>query len=225
MLRAFFMNTPPPNLKAMAAQAALAYIPANSIIGVGTGSTVNYLIDMLAGLPIAAAVASSTATAQRLARVGIPLVELNTVSQLAVYIDGADEITPQLFMTKGGGAALTREKIVASVAAQFVCIADHSKWVSQLGSSFALPVEVIPMAEASVTRALQAMGGKPITRPGVLTDNGNIIVDVHDFIIADPVDLESKINNIVGVVCHGVFAQRKADVALIAHPNGVTTHT
>lgn len=209
-------------LKQAVAQAALAYVPEGEIIGVGTGSTANFFIDDLAGMRdrIKGAVASSEASAQRLAAHGIALFDLNAVERLAVYVDGADEIDAGFCMIKGGGAALTREKIVASVAERFVCIADASKQVAVLGR-FPLPVEVIPLARNAVARQLAALGGRPVWREGVVTDNGNHILDVHGLSITDPQALETRINAIVGVVTNGLFAARGADVLLLGTPQGV----
>ncbi|MFA9275789.1 MAG: ribose-5-phosphate isomerase RpiA [Candidatus Aquirickettsiella gammari] len=215
-------------LKLAVAQAAIAYVVEGEIVGVGTGSTANFFIDELAKIKhkIKGAVASSEATANRLRGHGIAVFDLNEVSSMPVYIDGADEITASGAMIKGGGAALTREKIVASVAKSFVCIADGSKLVSFLGK-FPLPVEVIPMARESVIRALNAIGGEARLRvkdgAALLTDNGNIIVDVHGLQIADPVALETQINNIVGVVTVGLFAAQGANVCLLGTADGVKT--
>lgn len=212
------------DLKRSVANAALAYIPEGKIIGVGTGSTANFFIDRLAGMKhrIAGAVASSEASAARLRGHGIRLFELNDVSDLPVYIDGADEVDARLCMIKGGGAALTREKIVAAVAQRFICIVDASKRVDVMGR-FPLPVEVIPMASAQVMRALTALGGQPKLRAGVVTDNGNHIIDVSGLAITDPEALEAQINHIVGVVTNGLFAMRPADVLLLGSAEGVTT--
>lgn len=211
-------------LKQMVAQAALKYVIEGEIIGVGTGSTANFFIDGLADMRgrIRGAVASSEASAARLAAHGIPLFDLNEVESLPVYVDGADEIDASFAMIKGGGAALTREKIVAAVADKFVCIADGSKKVEVMGR-FPLPVEVIPLARAQVARALQALGGRPVWREGVVTDNGNVILDVHGLAITDPVGLESDINQLVGVVTNGLFARRSADVLLLGTQDGVQT--
>ncbi|MCC2616490.1 ribose-5-phosphate isomerase RpiA [Aestuariibacter halophilus] len=210
--------------KQQVAEAALAYVKDDTIVGVGTGSTVNYFIDALASKKdrIVGAVSSSEASTLRLKQHGIEVFELNSVDQLDVYIDGADEITEHMHMIKGGGAALTREKIVAAVAKSFVCIVDDSKLVPVLGH-FPLPVEVIPMARSYVARELAKLGGDPVYRQGVVTDNGNVILDVHNLHILEPMALEAKINAIVGVVTNGLFAQRGADVALIATDNGVIT--
>jgi len=214
--------------KQAVARAALQYVVDGAIIGVGTGSTANFFIDELAGIRdrIQGAVASSDATAARLRSHGIKVVDLNDVTSLPVYIDGADEITPQGAMIKGGGAALTREKIVTSAADKFVCIADGSKLVETLGR-FALPVEVIPMAHAIVSRKLAALGGEPTLRmkdgQPLVTDNGCYILDVAGLQIANPAQFEATVNNIVGVVTVGLFAQRCADVALLGSPDGVKT--
>ncbi|MGN6701976.1 MAG: ribose-5-phosphate isomerase RpiA, partial [Burkholderiaceae bacterium] len=207
-------------LKQAVAKAALDYVVADDIVGVGTGSTANYFIDALAacGPRVRGAVASSEATAARLRGHGIAVLDLNDVESMPVYIDGADEITAQGAMIKGGGAALTREKIVASVARRFVCIADGSKLVERLGR-FPLPVEVIPMAAAAVSRRLAQLGGQPRVRTAngalAVTDNGNLIVDVSGLSIADPAALERTINDMPGVVTVGLFAQRGADVCLL----------
>ena len=213
-------------LKQAVAKAAIDYIQPklepHSIVGVGTGSTANFFIDYLANVKegFAGAVASSQASADRLKRYNIPVYDLNTVTRMVVYVDGADESDSDLCLIKGGGAALTREKIVAACADEFVCIADDSKWVDILGS-FPLPVEVIPMARAHVTRALVSIGGDPEYRAGVVTDNGNEILDVHNLKITDPANLESQINQIAGVVTNGLFAQRSADVLLLGKQSGV----
>ena len=192
-------------------------------MGVGTGSTVNFLIDLLPQLQLEAAVSSSQATTDRLKKLGIEVVEMNQVSSLDAYVDGADEIDRHLHMIKGGGGALTREKIVASIAKKFVCMVDESKWVGQLGRAFPLPVEVIPMARSAVARQLVALGGDPAYRQGFVTDNGNVILDVHNLNIMNPIELEAILNNIAGVVCNGLFARRPADVALVAGAAGVKT--
>ena len=211
-------------LKKAVARAALAYLPSSGIIGIGTGSTVNYFIDELAALrhKIDGAVASSTASAQRLKDFGIPLVDLNEVDELPLYIDGADEITRDLTMIKGGGGALTREKIIAAVANKFICIADHTKLVGILGK-FPLPIEVIPMAGSYVARQLVKLGGRPVLRAGFSTDNGNLILDVHQLEIVKPFELERELNQIVGIVANGLFAQRGADVLLLGLDHGVQT--
>lgn len=207
--------------KQAAAEAAIAHLPKGGVLGVGTGSTVNFLIELLPQLQLEAAVASSHATEQRLKKLGIDVVDLNQVGGLDAYVDGADEIDRRLHMIKGGGAALTREKIVASVTKQFVCIVDDSKWVAQLGRGFALPVEVIPMARSAVARQLMQLGGDPVYRTGVVTDNGNVILDVHNLNILNALELEHRINNIAGVVCNGIFAQHAADVAIVATDHGI----
>lgn len=216
----------PDELKAQAARAAISYVPEGSIVGVGTGSTVNHFIDALAGVRgrIRGAVSSSDASTERLRAAGIEVRELNDVDDLPVYVDGADEINRHLQMIKGGGGALTREKIVAAVAKQFVCIADASKRVDMLGG-FPVPVEVIPMARSYVARELAGLGGQPELRRGVTTDNGNVILDVHNLTITRPIEMERTINNIAGVVTVGIFAQRRADVLLLATDNGVETIT
>jgi len=213
-------------MKQAVARAAIEYVPSGEIIGVGTGSTANFFIDELGKIKdrIKGAVASSEATAARLKSHGITVFDLNDVEAMSVYIDGADEIEPKGAMIKGGGAALTREKIVASVAAKFVCIADGSKLVDVMGT-FPLPVEVIPMAQAAVARKLKALGGEPRLRmkdgQPLLTDNGCMILDVAGLKIADPAGLEAQINGIPGVVTVGLFAQRGADVALLGTAEGV----
>ena len=213
-------------MKQAVARAALEYVIEGRIVGVGTGSTARMFIDALAGMKerIAGAVASSEDTKQRLEKHGIRVFDLNDVSELPVYIDGADEITPEMHMIKGGGGALTREKIVAAVAGRFICIVDGTKVVDYLGR-FPLPVEVIPMAGAHVARELAKLGGTPVRRAGFVTDNGNIILDVKGLQILDPVDLETRINQITGVVTNGLFARRPADVCLIGTPQGVSTLT
>lgn len=209
--------------KRAVAEAALAHLPKGGILGVGTGSTVNFLIDLLPTLQLEAAVASSKATEDRLKAIGIEVIDLNHVGSLDAYVDGADEIDRHLHMVKGGGAALTREKIVASVAREFICIVDESKWVTQLGRAFPIPVEVIPMARSSVARKIVALGGDPAYREGVVTDNGNVILDVFNLNILNPIEMETLINNIPGVVTNGIFAQRGANLALIASDQGVRT--
>ena len=211
--------------KQAAAKAALKHLPKGGILGVGTGSTVNFLIDLLPELQLEAAVASSEATAQRLKKLGIDVVDMDSVAGLDAYVDGADEIDRHMHMIKGGGAALTREKIVASIAKKFVCIVDDSKWVGQLGREFALPVEVIPMARSAVARKLVALGGDPVYREGVVTDNGNVILDVHNLNILNALELEKTINDIPGVVCNGIFALNKADIAVVATDNGIEERT
>lgn len=213
-------------MKKAAAWAALKYIERDTIVGVGTGSTVNHFIDALATMKddIKGAVSSSEASTAKMKQLGIEVFELNNVSELAVYVDGADEINDRMDMIKGGGAALTREKIVAAVAQKFICIVDNTKQVSILGD-FPLPVEVIPMARSYVARELVKLGGDPEYRQGVVTDNGNVIIDVHNMKILDPKVMETKINAIVGVVTNGLFANRGADVLLVGTPEGVNTVT
>jgi ribose 5-phosphate isomerase A len=213
-------------LKRQVAEAALAYVPRGAVIGVGSGSTVNLFIDALAQLPggIAGAVSSSAASTARLSAHGIRVVDASAVESLPVCIDGADEIDGSGCMIKGGGAALTREKIVADLAERFVCIADESKLVARLGR-FPLPVEVIPMAAAQIARRFAALGGRAEPRAGVVTDNGGIILDVHGLAIEDPAALETEINQWPGVVCVGIFARRRASVCLLGTPAGVRTLT
>jgi len=212
--------------KKSAAYAALDYVEKNTIVGVGTGSTVNHFIDALATIKndIIGAVSSSEASTAKLKEYGIEVFDLNEVSKLSVYVDGADEINPYNHMIKGGGAALTREKIVAAVADKFICIVDDTKNVDVLGD-FPLPVEVIPMARSYVARELLKLGGIPEYRVGVITDNGNVILDVKNMKIAEPLTLENKINAIVGVVTNGLFANRAADVVLVGSDDGVKTLT
>jgi ribose 5-phosphate isomerase A len=213
-------------MKKMVAEAALEYVVTGTVIGVGTGSTANHFIDCLAGIKhrIDGAVASSNATAERLAAHGIPVVELNNVDGLSVYVDGADESNRHLHLIKGGGGALTREKIIAAASRKFVCIADESKLVDVLGA-FPLPIEVIPMARSYVARELLKRGGQPVYREGFTTDNGNVILDVHNLEIMDPVRLEQELNNIPGIVTVGLFAIRPADILMLGTPDGVKTLT
>jgi ribose 5-phosphate isomerase A len=208
-------------MKKSAAIKALTFIKDDSIVGVGTGSTVNYFIDALANIKdkITGAVSSSEESTKRLKAHGIEVFDLNSVDILDVYVDGADEITKHMAMIKGGGAALTREKIVAAVAKQFICIADDSKQVRLLGQ-FPLPVEVIPMARSYVARELVKLGGDPVYRQGVITDNGNVILDVHNMEILDPPALETSINAIVGVVTNGLFALRGANILILGTQQG-----
>jgi ribose 5-phosphate isomerase A len=209
--------------KQAVARAALAYVGDGDVVGVGTGSTADYFIDALAERRgrIAGAVASSERSAARLRAHGIAVLELNAVAVLPVYVDGADEATRAGHLIKGGGGALTREKIVADAARRFVCVVDDSKIVTRLGA-FPLPVEVIPMARAQVARKLDALGGRAVLREGFVTDNGNQILDVHGLAIADPAALESELDHLVGVVCNGLFARRGADVLLVGGDSGVT---
>ena len=213
-------------MKKMVAEAALEYVEPGTIIGIGTGSTANHFIDSLAGIKhkIDGTVASSNASAERLAAHGSPVLDLNSVDELSVYIDGADESNHHLHLIKGGGGALTREKIVAACARKFVCIADGSKLVDILGA-FPLPIEVIPMARSMVARELVKRGGQPVYREGFTTDNGNVILDVHNMEIMEPVKLEQDLNDVPGVVTVGLFAKRPADVLLLGTEDGVRTLT
>jgi ribose 5-phosphate isomerase A len=213
-------------LKAAAAHEAIKHVVEDAVVGVGTGSTANFFIDELAKIKnrIQGAVASSDRSAERLKGHGIRLFDLNGVNELPLYIDGADEITEHLAMIKGGGGALTREKIVAAVAKKFVCIADESKLVPVLGK-FPLPVEVIPMARAYVARQMVKLGGRPELRENFTTDNGNVVLDVRGLSILNPVELETTINNIAGVVTNGLFARRGADVLLLGTNTGVKAIT
>jgi ribose 5-phosphate isomerase A len=208
--------------KQAAARAALEFVTAGAVLGIGTGSTVNFLIDELAAssIRIAGAVSSSNGSTDRLNAAGIPVLDLNEVGEIDTYIDGADETNHRRQLIKGGGAALTREKIIAAASRRFVCIADEGKLVDTLGA-FPLPVEVIPMSRTHVARALARFGGRPVWREKVTTDNGNHILDVHDLRIADPVALETAINQIVGVVTVGLFAARPADLLILGGPSGV----
>lgn len=210
-------------LKQAVARKAIDYVVEGEIVGVGTGSTANYFIDYLAEIKgrIEGTVASSEASRQRLLSHGIPVYDLNAVDSVPVYVDGADEADPNLCLIKGGGGALTREKIIADVAEKFVCIADASKYVKVLGN-YPLPIEVIPMARSHVARQIvKHIGGDPVYREGFVTDNGNIILDVHNLQIATPLEIESRINDIVGVVTNGLFARRSADVLLLGKEDGV----
>ncbi|HEX4917209.1 MAG TPA: ribose-5-phosphate isomerase RpiA [Limnobacter sp.] len=211
-------------LKKLVAQAALQYVQPNTILGVGTGSTVDCFIDALgqAGIPLKGAVSSSVRSEKKLREIGVPIVDMNSVDGLSIYVDGADEIDPSNCLTKGGGGALTREKIVADISEKFVCIADESKLVNHLGK-FPLPVEVLPMSRAAVARKLAALGGQVRLREGFITDNGNEILDVSGLTITDPVALEQTINQWPGVVTNGLFAIRRADVVLIATAEGIKT--
>jgi len=213
-------------MKKAAGWAALQYVKQGTIVGVGTGSTVNQFIDALATMKddIEGAVSSSEASTKKLIELGIEVFDLNSVDLIDVYVDGADEINDRMDMIKGGGAALTREKIVAAVAKKFICIVDNTKQVPILGD-FPLPVEVIPMARSYVARELVKLGGDPVYRQGVVTDNGNVILDVYNMQILDPKVMETKINAIVGVVTNGLFANRGADVLLVGTPDGVNTIT
>ncbi|MCR4301249.1 MAG: ribose-5-phosphate isomerase RpiA [Sulfuricaulis sp.] len=216
----------PDEKKQAVALAALEYVESGWVIGVGTGSTANHFIDGLAKIKgkLDGAVASSNATADRLKKAGIPVLELNATGDLPLYVDGADEATKHLHLIKGGGGALTREKIVAAASRKFVCIADDSKLVDVLGK-FPLPVEVIPMARSLVARRIVELGGQPVLRENFKTDNGNIILDVHNLKILNPVELEEKLDHLAGVVTNGLFARRPADVLLLASDQGVKTLT
>jgi ribose 5-phosphate isomerase A len=211
-------------MKKQAAWAALEYINTDGVVGVGTGSTVNHFIDALATIKgrIEGAVSSSIVSSKRLEEVGIPVLDLNNVGEIAVYVDGADESNHQLQLVKGGGGALTREKIIAAASDKFVCIADESKLVDVLGS-FPLPVEVIPMARSYVAREIVKLGGQPVYREGFITDNSNVILDVHGLEIMEPIKLEKTLNDIVGVVTNGLFAMRPADVLLLGSESGTKT--
>ena len=208
--------------KQMAAEAALSYVNDDEVIGIGTGSTVNCFIDALAArrVRLKGAVSSSEASTQRLRGHGFDVMDLNAVGSLDLYVDGADEADPHLRLIKGGGGALTREKIVAAASRRFVCIVDEAKLVDVLGG-FPLPIEVVPMARSYVARELVRMGGHPVYREGVTTDNGNVILDVHGLHLVDPVAVEETVNQIAGVVTVGVFARRPADVLLVGGDNGV----
>ncbi len=208
--------------KKQVAEAALAYVEDDSIVGVGTGSTVNFFIDCLASIKhrIDGAVSSSDATEALLKQHNIPVLSLNSANDIPVYIDGADEATKHLHLIKGGGGALTREKIVAAASKKFICIIDETKMVDVLGT-FPLPVEVIPMAQSYIAREITKLGGQPILREGFTTDNGNIILDVHNLSIIKPVELEQELNQLAGVVTNGLFAQRPADALLVASDSGV----
>lgn len=209
-------------MKKQAAQAALQYVKPDTIVGVGSGSTVNCFIEALGTMKdeIKGAVAASKASEELLRKQGIEVFSANDVSSLDIYVDGADEINPQKMMIKGGGAALTREKIVAALAKKFICIVDQSKQVDVLGSTFALPVEVIPMARSQIARKLVTLGGSPEYRESVITDNGNVILDVYNFPIINPIEMEKTLNNVAGVVTNGIFALRGADIVIVGTPQG-----
>ena len=211
-------------MKRKAAEAALEYVVTDSIVGVGTGSTVNHFIDLLAGIKhkIEGAVSSSEASTERMKQHGIMVYDLNEVIDIPVYVDGADESDHYLNLIKGGGGALTREKIIAGASEKFVCIADESKLVDVMGK-FPLPVEVIPMARSYIARELVKLGGRPVWRENFITDNGNIILDVHDLEIMQPIKLENEINKMAGVVTVGIFANRPADVLILGTPEGAKT--
>ena len=210
-------------MKKQAAKAALKYVQPDTIVGVGSGSTVNCFIEALGAMAdqIKGAVAASKESEKRLHALGIEVFSANEVSGLDIYVDGADEINPQKMMIKGGGSALTREKIVSSLAKKFICIVDSTKQVDVLGSTFPLPIEVIPIARSYVARKLVGLGGSPEYREGVVTDNGNVILDVHNFKIMQPMEMEKTLNNIAGVVTNGIFALRSADVVIIGSAEGV----
>lgn len=209
--------------KQAAAQAALAYIETGMILGVGTGSTVNCLIDLLPQVQLKGAVASSNVTAEKLTALGIEVMDLNLTGTLDLYIDGADEVDSQHNLIKGGGGALTREKIVAAASRQFICLVDASKTVNQLGVDFPVPIEVLPQARSYVARQLVELGGEPVYREGFVTDYGNVILDVYGLDVRDPLAMEQRLNNIVGVVCNGIFAANRADIVLKATADGVQT--
>ncbi len=210
-------------LKKQAAIAAIKYIEDGMTVGVGSGSTVHYFIEQLATVKhiIDATVASSKDTENRLKALGIPVIDLNSTDRVDLYIDGADEIAPDLALIKGGGGALTREKIIAAASKRFICIADASKKVGRLGAAFPLPIEVIPMARSYVAREILKLGGDPVYRQGFVTDNGNIIIDIYNLTINTPMHLEETLNNITGVVTNGLFAKRLPDLVLVASDSGV----
>ena len=210
-------------LKKAVGWAALQYVQPGTIVGVGTGSTAAHFIDALGTMKgqIEGAVSSSDASTEKLKSLGIHVFDLNEVDSLGIYVDGADEINGHMQMIKGGGAALTREKIIASIARKFICIVDDSKWVEQLGREFPLPIEVIPMARSAVARKIVALGGDPAYREGVVTDNGNVILDVYNLNILNALELEKTLNDIPGVVTNGIFAINKADIAIVATNNGI----
>ena len=209
-------------MKINVSKAALAYLPKNKIIGIGTGTTINYFIDLLADIKhlIAGAVASSIASAARLKSHQIPVFDLNAVDEVALYVDGADSFNSDKKLIKGGGGALTREKIIANTSRKFLCIVDGTKKPSVLGS-FPIPVEVIPMARTYVSHEIIKLGGEPIYRKNFITDNGNIILDIKNLVVQQPIELEQKLNNIAGVVCNGIFGMRGADAVLIGHEHSV----
>ncbi len=211
--------------KQAAARAALSYIEDDMILGVGTGSTVNCLIELLPTLKLSGAVASSQVTEDRLRALGIEIVDLNFAGTLDLYIDGADEVNAQLQLIKGGGGALTREKIVAAASNKFICMVDASKSVDILGRDFPVPIEVLPQARSYVARELVRLGGEPVYREDFITDYGNVILDTYDLDVSDPIALEKTLNNIVGVVCNGIFAANQADILLKAGSHGVETIT
>ncbi|WP_350557702.1 ribose-5-phosphate isomerase RpiA [Psychrobacter sp. CAL346-MNA-CIBAN-0220] len=211
--------------KQAAAKAALRYIEDDMILGVGTGSTVNCLIELLPTLRLAGAVASSQITEDKLKALGIEVIDLNFAGTLDVYIDGADEVNGHLQLIKGGGGALTREKIVAAASNKFVCMVDDSKMVESLGRDFPVPIEVLPQARSYVARQLAQLGGEPVYRENFVTDYGNVILDTYDLDVSNPLALEQQLNNIVGVVCNGIFAANQADILLKAGSDGVKVLT
>lgn len=211
--------------KQAVAAKALKHIESGMILGVGTGSTVNCLIELLPKVNLKGAVASSQVTEDKLKALGIEVMDLNFVGELDLYIDGADEVNEQLQLVKGGGGALTREKIVAAASKRFICMVDESKWVQKLGVGFPLPIEVLPQARSYVARELVQMGGEPVYREGFVTDYGNVILDVYGLDISDASAMEQRLNNIVGVVCNGLFTAQSADVLLMAGQDGVKTLT
>ncbi|CAM4064778.1 ribose-5-phosphate isomerase RpiA [Psychrobacter arenosus] len=210
-------------LKQEVARAALTYIEDDMILGVGTGSTVNCLIELLPRVRLRGAVASSQVTQDKLEALGIEVMDLNFVGELDLYIDGADEVNPNLQLIKGGGGALTREKIVAAASKEFICLVDESKWVTTLGREFPVPIEVLPQARSYVARELARMGGEPVYREGFVTDYGNVILDTYDLDVQRASEMEARLNNIVGVVCNGIFAANQADKLLIAKETGIET--
>jgi ribose 5-phosphate isomerase A len=210
-------------LKQEVARAALTYIEDDMILGVGTGSTVNCLIDLLPQVRLRGAVASSQVTQDKLEALGIEVMDLNFVGELDLYIDGADEVNPNLQLIKGGGGALTREKIVAAASKEFICLVDESKWVTTLGREFPVPIEVLPQARSYVARELAKLGGEPVYREGFVTDYGNVILDTYDLDVQSASEMEARLNNIVGVVCNGIFAANQADKLLIAKETGIET--
>ena len=209
--------------KQAAAKAALNYIEDDMILGVGTGSTVNCLIELLPQFKLAGAVASSQVTEDKLKALGIEVVDLNFTGTLDIYIDGADEVNEHLQLIKGGGGALTREKIVAAASNKFICMVDDSKVVKLLGREFPVPIEVLPQARSYVARQLASLGGEPVYREDFVTDYGNVILDTYDLDVSNPIELEKQLNNIVGVVCNGIFAANQADILLKAGCDGVQT--
>lgn len=212
-------------LKQQVAKEALSFIEDGMILGVGTGSTVNCLIELLPQINLKGAVASSKVTQDKLEALGIEVMDLNFVGELDLYIDGADEVNPNLQLIKGGGGALTREKIVAAASKQFLCLVDESKWVTQLGREFPVPIEVLPQARSYVARELVKLGGDPVYRESFVTDYGNLILDTYQLEISSAIEMEKTLNNIVGVVCNGIFAANQADKLLIAKESGVETLT